>query len=131
MSDAGILEAISRLEKTIEPSAALEARVAELERSAARAEGRAEGAGPPVAAATIAALVTRLDAVESGAADDARVVELILRHSPRPVSWQKLITAVTALVVPIVLALLGQDAPASTLPVGDGATPAHDEHPGE
>ena len=131
MSDAGILEAISRLEKTIEPSAALEARVAELERSAARAEGRAEGAGPPVAAATIAALVTRLDAVESGAADDARVVELILRHSPRPVSWQKLITAVAALVVPIVLALLGQDAPASTLPVGDGATPAHDEHPGE
>ena len=53
MSDAGILEAISRLEKTIEPSAALEARVAELERAAARAEGRAEGAGPPVPAAPV------------------------------------------------------------------------------
>jgi|TARA_R110000824_G_scaffold64273_4_gene168021 hypothetical protein len=131
MSDAGILEAISRLEKTIEPSAALEARVAELERSAARAEGRAEGAGPPVTAATVAALVARLDAVEGGAATDARVVELILRHSPRPVSWQKLITAVAALVVPIVLALLGQDAPASALDSEDGAEPVHDEHPGE
>ena len=58
MADAGILEAIARLEQTIEPSSALEARVAELERSAARAEGRAEGAGPPVAAATIATSTT-------------------------------------------------------------------------
>ena len=131
MSDAGILEAISRLEKTIEPSSALEARVAELERSAARAEGRAEGAGPPVTAATVAAIVARLDAVESGAADDARVVELILRHAPRPVSWQKIITAVTALVVPIVLALLGQDAPASALVAEDGVEPVHDGEPGE
>lgn len=131
MSDAGILEAISRLEKTIEPSAALEARVAELERAAARAEGRAEGAGPPVTAATVAALVARLDAVEGGAATDARVVELIRRHSPRPVSWQKLITAVAALVVPIVLALLGQDAPASALVADDPAAPVHDENPDE
>lgn len=131
MSDAGILEAISRLEKTIEPSAALEARVAELERAAARAEGRAEGAGPPVTAATVAALVARLDAVEGGAATDARVVELIRRHSPRPVSWQKLIAAVAALVVPIVLALLGQDAPASALVADDPAAPVHDENPDE
>lgn len=131
MSDAGILEAIARLEQTIEPSSALEARVAELERSAARAEGRAEGAGPPVAAATIATIIARLDVVESGVATDARVVELILRHAPRPVSWQKIITAVTALVVPIVLALLGQDAPASALPVGADGAPVLAEPPGE
>ena len=131
MSDAGILEAITRLEKTIEPSAALDARVADLERAAARAEGHAEGAGPPVTAATVAAIVARLDAVESGAADDARVVELILRHAPRPVSWQKLITAVAALVVPIVLALLGQDAPASAIPVGADGAPVLAEPPGE
>ena len=131
MSDAGILEAIARLEQTIEPSSALEARVAELERSAARAEGRAEGAGPPVAAATIATILARLDVVESGAATDARVVEMIRRHAPSGMSWQKLIAAVAAVVVPIVLALLGQDVPTSALPLDADGAPTRVAGPGE
>ena len=69
--------------------------------------------------------------VESGVATDARVVELVRRHAPTPVSWQKIITAVTALVVPIVLALLGQDAPASAIPVGADGAPVLAEPPGE
>ena len=131
MSDAGILEAIARLEQTIEPSSALEARVAELERSAARAEGRAEGAGPPVAAATIATILARLDVVESGVATDARVVELVRRHAPAAVSWQKLVAAVAAVVVPIVLALLGQGAPTSALPLDADGAPTRVAGPGE
>jgi hypothetical protein len=56
---------------------------------------------------------------------------MIRRHAPSGMSWQKLIAAVAAVVVPIVLALMGQDVPTSAIPLDADGAPTRVAGPGE